>query len=58
MRAWGSGSSTRTVGWAEANGRQRTVNRRPLGWVADAFPDPALAPAARGGVSGWRLEQE
>lgn len=29
-------------------GRQRTVNRRPLGRVADAFPDPALAPAARG----------
>lgn len=30
-------------------GRQRrTVSRRPLGWVADAFPAPALAPAARG----------
>ena len=30
-------------------GRQRrTVSRRPHGWVADAFPAPALAPAARG----------
>lgn len=49
MRAWGSGSSTRTVGGAEARrGGSGGLSRRPLGWVADAFPAPALAPAARG----------